>query len=141
MLTTLLLLQAGYAYAPYSSLESVVEQNKEVYYLALRETQGAIRTTSPNWQPWLVFFLHTLNEQVSRLEKKVEHEQLVMAELPELSVQIVEFTREHGRVTIGEIIKLTGASRNTLKQHFRALVERGLLNQHGRGRGVWYDLR
>ena len=34
-LTTLLLLQAGYAYVPYSSLESVVEQNKEAYYLAL----------------------------------------------------------------------------------------------------------
>ena len=32
-LTTLLLLQAGYAYVPYSSLESVVEQNKEAYYL------------------------------------------------------------------------------------------------------------
>jgi hypothetical protein len=35
---------------------------------------------------------------------------------------IVELTREHGRVTIGEAIKLTGASRNTLKQHFRVLV-------------------
>lgn len=37
---TLLLLQAGYAYVPYSSLESVVEQSKEAYYLALRQTQG-----------------------------------------------------------------------------------------------------
>ncbi len=141
VLTTLLLLQAGYAYAPYSSLESVVEQNKEAYYLALRETQGTIRTASPNWQPWLVFFLRTLTEQVARLEKKVEREKVVMAALPELSLQIVEFAREHGRVTIGEIIKLTGASRNTLKQHFRTLVGRGILNQHGRGRGVWYDLR
>ena len=44
-------------------------------------------------------------------------------------------------VTIGKAIQLTGASRNTLKQHFRALVERGALNQHGSGRGVWYDLR
>lgn len=45
-----------------------------------------------------------------------------------------------GRMTIGEVIKLTGASRNTLKQHFRALVERGAIEQHGSGRGVWYDL-
>jgi Fic family protein len=43
-LTTLLLLQAGYAYVPYSSLESVVERSKEAYYLALRQTQGTIRT-------------------------------------------------------------------------------------------------
>ena len=141
VLTTLLLLQAGYAYVPYSSLESVVEQSKEAYYLALRQTQGTIRTETPNWQPWLVFFLRSLTGQVTRLEKKVEREKIVMAALPELSLRIVEFAREHGRVTIGEIIKLTGASRNTLKQHFRALVERGTLNQHGSGRGVWYDLR
>ncbi len=141
VLTTLLLLQAGYAYVPYSSLESVVEQNKEAYYLALRQTQGTIRTETPNWQPWLMFFLRSLAEQVRRLEKKVEREKLVLAALPELSLQIVEFAREHGRITIGEAIKLTGTSRNTLKQHFRALVERGNLNQHGSGRGVWYELR
>ena len=141
VLTTLLLLQAGYAYVPYSSLESVIEQNKEAYYLALRQTQGTIRTKSPNWQPWLVFFLRSLAEQVRRLEKKVEREKLVLATLPELSLQIVEFARGHGRITIGEAIKLTGSNRNTLKQHFRALVERGHLNQHGSGRGVWYELR
>jgi Fic family protein len=31
VLTTLLLLQAGYLYVPYSSLESVIEHNKERY--------------------------------------------------------------------------------------------------------------
>lgn len=140
-LTTLLLLQAGYAYVPYSSLESVVEQNKEAYYLALRRTQGTIRTGSPDWQPWLLFFLQSLAEQVHRLEKKIEREKLVLAKLPELSLRIVEFAREHGRVTMGDAIKLTGASRNTLKEHFRTLVERGTLSQNGRGRGAWYQLR
>jgi len=137
----LLLLQAGYAYAPYSSLESVIEQNKEAYYLGLRQTQVTIRAESPDWQPWVAFFLRSLAEQVRRLETKIEREKLVLAELPKLSFQIVEFAREHGRVTIGEAIKLTGASRNTLKQHFRALVERGTLTQRGGGRGVWYGLR
>ena len=140
-LTTLLLLQTGYAYVPYSSLESVVEQNKEAYYLALRQTQGSIRTDAPDWQPWLKFFLRALAEQVRRLEKKVEREKVVLAALPELSLAIVEFAREHGRVTIGEAIRLTQASRNTLKIHFRALVKRGTLNKRGNGRGVWYELR
>ena len=140
-LTTLLLLQAGYAYVPYSSLESVVEASKEAYYLALRQTQGTIRTEAPNWQPWLLFFLRSLAEQVRRLEKKVEREKIVVAVLPTLSLQIVEFAREHGRITMAEAIKLTGASRNTLKQHFRALVARNHLEQHGSGRGVWYGLK
>jgi Fic family protein len=141
VLTTLLLIQTGYAYVPYSSLESVIELNKESYYLALRQTQGSIRTDVPNWQPWLIFFLRSLAEQVRRLEKKVERERIVLAALPDLSLRIVEFAREHGRVTIGDAIKLTGASRNTLKLHFRNLVEHGHLNQQGSGRGVWYELR
>jgi Fic family protein len=141
VLTTLLLLQAGYAYVPYSSLESVIEANKEAYYLALRQTQGTIRTDAPNWQPWLLFFLRSLAEQVRRLEKKVEREKIVLAALPTLSLQIVEFAREHGRITMAEAIRLTGASRNTLKQHFRDLIEGKHLEQHGSGRGVWYGLK
>lgn len=141
VLTTLLLLQTGYAYVPYSSLESVVEVNKEAYYLALRQTQGTIRTDAPNWQPWLLFFLRSLAEQVRRLEKKVEREKIVLAALPALSLQIVEFAREHGRVTMAEAIKLTGSNRNTLKLHFRDLIERGHLEQHGSGRGVWYGMK
>jgi len=140
VLTTLLLLQSGYAYVPYSSLESVIELNKEAYYLALRQTQGLIRTDTPNWQPWLVFFLRSLADQVRRLEKKVEREKIVMTSFPEISLHIVEFVREHGRITIGNAIKLTGISRNTLKVHFRNLVQRGHLTQHGSGRGVWYEL-
>ena len=141
VLTTLLLLQAGYAYVPYSSLESVIEASKEAYYLALRQTQGSIRGDAPNWQPWLLFFLRSLAEQVRRLEKKVERERIVLAALPELSLQIVEFTREHGRITMAEAIQLTGASRNTLKPHLRDLVARQHLAQHGSGRGVWYGLK
>ena len=141
VLTTLLLIQAGYSYVPYSSLESVIELNKEAYYLALHQTQGTIRTDAPNWQPWLVFFLRSLAEQVRRLEKKVEREKIVLATLPELSLQIVEFAREHGRITMMDAIKLTGASRNTLKLHFRDLTERNHLEQFGSGRGVWYGLK
>ncbi len=140
VLTSLLLLQSGYAYIPYSSLESVIEANKEAYYLALRQTQGTIRDESPNWQPWLRFFLHALLEQVQRLERKVEREQIVLAALPALSLQIVEFAREHGRITMAEAIQLTRSNRNTLKQHFRDLVERGHLALRGRGRGAWYQL-
>jgi Fic family protein len=141
VLTTLLLLQSGYAYVPYSSLESVVEQSKEAYYLALRQTQGTIRSEAPNWQPWLQFFLRSLAEQVRRLNRKIEREKLVLAVLPDLSLKIVEFAREHGRVTMADAIRLTDGSRSTLKQHLRALVERGQLDRHGSGRGVWYQLR
>lgn len=140
ILTTLLLLQMGYLYVPYSSLESIIEQNKEGYYLALRQTQGTIRTNKPEWLPWVLFFLRSLQQQMKRLAKKVEREKIVLSALPELSLQILEYVREHGRVTIGNMVTLTGASRNTLKQHFRQLLEKQHLIIHGKGRGAWYSL-
>lgn len=140
ILTTLLLLRSGYVYVPYSSLESVIEHSKEGYYLALRQTQGTIRTAAPNWQPWVNFFLHALQQQVKRLAVKVEREKIVLAAVPELSLQIVEYARQHGRVTIGEMVALTGVSRNTLKVHLRQLTAKGFLVIHGGGRGAWYAL-
>lgn len=140
VLTTLLFLQAGYDYVPYSSLESVIENSKEGYYLALRQTQGTIRTETPDWQPWLSFFLRALAQQKRRLAARVEREKLILAPLPELSARIIELAGERGRVTMGEIIRLTGASRNTLKQHLRRLEEKGQLVQHGSGKGTWYVL-
>ena len=140
VLTTLLLLQAGYAYVPYSSLESVIEQSKDGYYLALRQTQGTIDSDAPDWQPWLRFFLRAIQQQMRRLAGKVEREKLLISAIPELALRIVDHVRDHGRVTIGDAVTLTGANRNTLKEHLRMLVERRHLVQHGVGRGTWYSL-
>ncbi|MEP7305812.1 MAG: Fic family protein, partial [Acidobacteriota bacterium] len=84
VLTTLLLLRAGYAYVPYSSLESVIERSKESYYLALRRTQKTTRSKKPDWQPWILFFLRALQQHKSRLESKVEREKKILGQLPEL---------------------------------------------------------
>lgn len=138
ILTTLMLLRAGYAYVPYSSLESVIEQSKEGYYLSLRRTQGTIRTDAPDWNPWLEFFLRALQSQKQRLEKKMERERIMLAALPELSVLILELVRERGRITVAEATRVSDVSRNTVKDHLKALVEHGHLILHGAGRGAWY---
>ncbi len=141
ILTTLLLLRYGYAYTPFSSLESVIEQNKEGYYLALRQTQATLNADAPDWQPWLTFFLRALHTQMQRLAAKMERERLLQHALPELSRRIVDHAREHGRVTIKEMSLLTGTSRNTLKEHFQRLLENGMLERSGQGRGVWYRVK
>jgi Fic family protein len=140
ILTTLLLLRAGYAYVPYSSMESIVERNKEEYYLALRQTQATLRGGKMDWQPWILFFLKALSQQTRTLTRKIERERIVMAALPEPALRILEHAREHGRVSIGDMAKLTGISRNTLKGHFRRLAADGHLKMHGEGRGAWYTL-
>ncbi|MCB1511886.1 MAG: Fic family protein [Hyphomicrobiaceae bacterium] len=138
ILTTLLLLRAGYAYVPYSSLESVVEHSKEGYYLALRQTQRTIRSATPDWQPWMMYFLRALQQQKQRLERKIERERIIADRLPELSLRIVDTIQDRGRATIGEIVRITGANRNTVKKHLAALVAANHISQHGAGKGTWY---
>ncbi|WOE75560.1 Fic family protein [Alterisphingorhabdus coralli] len=140
ILTTLLLLQAGYAYVPYSSLESVIENSKEGYYLALRQTQTTIRSDEPDWQPWLLFFMRALQQQKRRLSMKVEREERALADLPELAVLILDYARQHGRVANRDMVREYGASPNTLKATFRSLVDKRLLVRHGGGRSTWYSL-
>ena len=140
ILTTLLLLKTGYSYVPYSSLESVIEQSKEGYYLALRQTQSTIRADTPDWQPWLTYFLKSLSKQKQSLEAKIKRERIMLDDLPELSLQILEIAREHGRVTIADTAKTTGISKSTIKDHMKSLHKNGYIERHGAGRGTWYSL-
>lgn len=137
-LTTLLLLRAGYTFAPHSSLEAVIERTKAEYDLALRRTQASLRTPPQDWQPWLEHFLGAMAEQCAQLERRLAREDLALGSLALLSEAIVRYARERGRVTMGEAIRLTDAKRPTLKAHFAKLVERGSLVRHGTGKCSWH---
>jgi len=141
VLTTFLLLKEGYQYVPYSSLEAVIEQSKESYYLALRQTQGTLKNSAPDWQPWVLFFLRALQKQKQRLEIKVEQENLLLMQLPELSLQILQLVKSRGKATISDIVTITKANRNTVKKHLETLVTSQRLQKNGIGKGTWYILK
>ncbi len=138
-LTTYLLLKQGYVYVPYSSLESVVEQDKEDYYLALRRTQITLRSEMPDWRPWVLFFLKALSRQKQNLEIKLEKEKLLSGALSELSLQILELAKSRGRITVREIVILTKANRNTIKKHLETLVANNHIQKNGIGKATWYS--
>lgn len=139
-LTNLLLLKSGYLYIPYSSTESIVEDNKEAYYRALRETQVSLKNI-PNYEPWLMFFLKTLQKQKIRLEYKLEHTSTSIKsnlDLPETSAKIMEIFDSKERVTLSELAELTNININTIKKHLASLVKNNYLTKHGKTRGAWY---
>lgn len=70
----------------------------------------------------------------------MERERIILADMPELSVTLLELAREHGRITVAEAARFTDASRHTIKDHLKALVDQGHLVLHGAGRGAWYGL-
>jgi len=138
-ITTLLLMRSGYSYVPYSSMERVIEDNKDGYYLSLRRGQSTLDADEAKLYEWVEFFLECMVTQKNALQKKVEREKIIAA-LPPLSDQIVQIAREHGRVTVSSAEKITSANRNTIKFHLRKLVESGHLKQRGTGRGTWYEI-
>ncbi|MEK6733766.1 MAG: Fic family protein [Pseudomonadota bacterium] len=138
ILTTLLLLHAGYTYVLYSSMESVIEVNKDGYYLALRHTQKTIRTKKQDWEPWILYFLRTMLKQKDNLATKIKEEQSLRTSLPALSRQILELVNARGDISIKEIEKTTAANRSTIKVHLKKLTEQGYLMSIGGGRGAHY---
>jgi len=140
VLTTLLLLRGGYAYVEYASLESVIEENKDLYYAALRKTQRTFNRAKPDWETWVVFFLRCLKKQKDTLVGKLERERLLATAMPTLSLTILKVLREHERLTISELEKLTGANKNTLKVRLRELTQSGQIAKHGKARSTTYSV-
>lgn len=136
VLTTLLMLRHGYEYVQYSSLERIVEENKKEYYLALRAAQTRPET---DMAAWLDFFLAALMRQKERLEAKLVRERDLLS-LPSVAADILRTVAERGDSSIGEIVALIGANRNTVKVHLQGLVRRGMLIRRGAGKTTRYAL-
>ncbi|GHT94807.1 cell division protein Fic [Alphaproteobacteria bacterium] len=141
IITTLLLMQFGYIYVPYSSLESIIERNKENYYLALRKTQATLKKDEVNYDPWLLFFLRSLQKQKTHLEQKLEVEKNAMIfKLPDLSCKIIQLIQEHDSIGISEIVSLANANKNTVKKHLAALVDNSHITKYGKGKSTKYRI-
>jgi len=139
VLTTLMLLKSGYSHVPYSSLERVIEDNKDQYYLSLRRSQSILYMDNAKLNEWILFFLSSLRKQVSILESKIETG-MIIARVPPLSQQILHIAGQHGRVMVRDAEKITGANRNTIKAHISELVRKGRLKMVGKGKGAWYKI-
>jgi Fic family protein len=138
VLTTLMLLRAGYGHVPFSSLESIIEASKEGYYRALRRTQTTLASKKPDWEAWLIFFLRSLVKQKEALAKKIAIEDTQATDLHPLAKKIVALLPDHETLTLSQIVKLTQGKPSTVKLRLKELIEKGYLVPKGQGRGAHY---
>ena len=134
-----LMSRAGYAYIPYASIETQIEELRDQYHEAFDLSQTSFRNGGEDFEPWIEFFMEVLNRHRERVEVKTDLERESL-DFPPLQKAILETVREHGTVDAGLLIKATGANRNTLKDNLRKLVDRGLLTRTGERRGTRYHL-
>lgn len=140
---SLVLLRSGYAYASYSSLESVIEHNKEAYYLALRRMQTSFEK-SADWEPWLLFFLRSLKSQIERLRERLEKspsppaESELPGDLSLMAGRLLRLLEKRQALSVSDASEALGVNRNTLKDKVTELTEKGYAELHGKGRGAHY---
>jgi Fic family protein len=139
VLTTLLLVRAGYDYVPYSSMERVVEQNNSSYYRALRSAQSTLDGDESRLGDWIRFFLRCMVQQKNNLASRLEEERALEPTTP-IASALLDLARRRGRFTLRGAVTATGANRNTMKVHVRRLVAGNQLVQRGVGRGTWYEM-
>ncbi|PCI45015.1 MAG: AsnC family transcriptional regulator [Proteobacteria bacterium] len=138
VLISLFMLKAGYGYIPYSSLESIVEKNKDGYYLALQRTQKTL-ICETDWLPWLNFFFRSLKGQKDHLKTKVDSLEKY-SQLSKENAMIMQHLDTHGRMTLSDACEfITSVSRPTIKNRVSELVKKALIERHGVGKATWYS--
>lgn len=141
-LTAMLMLQHGYSYMPYASMESVVEASKEGYYRALRGTQKSIWSENVNYEPWLSFFITSLQKQKRLLEEKIRHVQMQEREkLSGTAKSILELFAEQPEWTVADIANTLDKNIETIKKSVQSLLRKEYLVKHGTTKAVYYTLK
>jgi Fic family protein len=143
-LTALLLLKKGYVYIPYSSIESIIELNKEGYYRSLRRTQKNIWSGKVDYEPWLSFFLSVLQKQKRHLEEKIKP---IIGGAPSLpadtrlsrtTLSILNLFEKQVQWTSAEIADALNLNIETSKKAIKSLVKAGYLYKYCTTKVAWY---
>ena len=136
-LINLMMLQFGYNFVPYVSLEEIIENRQSEYYLALRQTQKNHKTKNEDITPWLEFFIEVVLEQVEKaLDILAENENEKL--LSELQKKVYEMFKTNRELKVSEIHKKTKIPLPTVKQIVARLTELKLIEKIGQGRATRY---
>jgi Fic family protein len=139
LLIILLMFKEGYGYAPYSTLDALLQENAEEYYASLKHTQESLATGKIDWDVWLEFFFGLLKAQKDKLADRVERGSAEIVNMPALSTKVLKLFDKHDRLSMKDIERLTRGKRSTLKLRLAELVEGGYLVRHGQARATWYS--
>lgn len=138
LLTDLCLLREGYEFCMYSSHEKMIEDSKEQYYVALRQTQSTLKH-QPDLNPWFLYFLKILNQQIAFLSERMPSQK--PGTLTKLEQEVYNLIAQHQPVTIGFLERESKMKRVTLKSILARLKAQGILLMEGERKGSRYQIK
>ena len=137
--TNLLLLQSGYSYVPYVSLEEIIEDRREAYYLSLRGSQRHHKTEREDISTWILFLLEALLTQAEAARRLIEDKDPEQV-LSERKISVLGFFDDHKMLSPKTIFELLEEQlpMPTVKQSLARLVKLQLIKRVGQGRATRY---
>ncbi len=138
LLSTLLLLKTGYKWIEYVSFEHEIENRKSEYYRVLRSCQA--QRPNENITDWILFFFDALRNIQEQLLQKLGQSG-TEAELSPREKSIIALISNNSGIKSGEIAGKLGIPNPTVKRTLAELIQKGLIEKHGTGRGTNYSVK
>ncbi len=137
LLSLMLLYQAGHEVGRFISLERVVEQTKDRYYEALRQSSKNWHQGEHDAMPWLRYFWSMLGAAYKEFDERVGAVRKTHGAKTQLIHQAIE--RRFDPFSISDIVRdCPGVSRDIIRLVLAAMKKEGRLQLQGDGRGAKY---
>lgn len=139
LLLELMLLQHGYGYVTYTSMQQLHQDKEQLYAMLSRLYKGSEMQEQP-CQAWMRFFLQRLIDQKRSLELVIEREQTLNLHISDYAATVLGLLQEHGKLSLSDLVQLTGFNKHTTKKHVQELVKKQQIVMHGKARATWYTV-
>ena len=142
LITNLLLLRHGYAFAALVSHERLIEARKAEYHLALRRAQATWKSADEDVFPWLYYFLSIVQAQAREALALIEQDH-VESLLSEKQLALWRWAQARREPTFSrrEAALALGFPLRTVEGVVAKLLEMKRLERLGQGRAVRYRVR
>jgi len=140
LLTLLLLYQNGYHIGKYLSIEKQIEQSKETYYDALRESSQDWHQGTNDYEPFVEYMLGVILSAYTMFESNTEY---LYTKGVNKSDRVRLIIRDHlGPITKKEIKdRCPDISETTIEKALGELLRLGVIKKVGGGRGTAYGFK
>lgn len=138
LLSTLLLLKNDYKWIQYVSFEHEIENRKTEYYKVLRSCQA--QRPNEDITDWIFFFIDAMKNIQSQLMVKLAQSGMESQLSPREKAIMVVISNHPGSRS-GEIAEKLSIPNPTVKRLLSELVEKGIIDKSGSGRGTNYIMR
>lgn len=135
LLTLLALYHHEYEVGKYISLERIIEQSKETYYEALQKSSKRWHDGKHDIQPWLYYFLGTINSAYREFEQRAGSIKSPKGAKTEIVIQTIN--SQAGEFSLSDIERLCpGISRDMIRLVFRQMKKENKLICLGKGQSA-----